>query len=60
MGCDIALIQIDEEKLPVITKGNSKDVKPGDPVIIIGNPMPKQVTNLPMAFSHSVTAGVIA
>ncbi len=59
-NCDIALIQIDEEKLPVAVIGNSKNVQAGDSIIVIGNPMPKQIANPLTAFSHSVTWGIIA
>jgi len=60
LTCDVALIKIDERKLPSVNFGNPRNVRAGDPIIIIGNPMPKQVTSPPFSFSHSVACGVIA
>lgn len=48
---DIALIKIDEKDLPTLTFGNSDDVKVGQWVLAVGNPM-----NL----TSTVTAGIVS
>ena len=48
---DLALIKIDADKLPVLPYGNSDDVKVGQWVLAVGNPM-----NL----TSTVTAGIVS
>lgn len=48
---DIAVIKIEERKLPAITFGNSDDVKVGEWVLAVGNPFNLEST---------VTAGIIS
>lgn len=49
---DLAVIKIDvEQKLKTIPLGDSKEIRPGDWVIAIGNPF---------GFEHTVTTGVIS
>lgn len=48
---DLALIKIDAKDLPVLTYGNSDDVKVGQWVLAVGNPM-----NL----TSTVTAGIVS
>ncbi len=50
-GTDIALIRIDEKKLPYITFGNSDKVRIGEWVLAVGNPF-----NL----TSTVTAGIVS
>ena len=48
---DIALLKIDEKELPMITFGNSDDLKVGEWVLAVGNPF-----NL----TSTVTAGIVS
>lgn len=48
---DVAVIQIQAEKLPVVAVGNSDVVQPGEWVIAIGNPL---------GLDNTVTAGIIS
>ncbi|TAJ12715.1 Do family serine endopeptidase [Marinilabiliaceae bacterium JC017] len=48
---DIALLKIDEEKLPYLTYGDSDDLKVGEWVLAVGNPF-----NL----TSTVTAGIVS
>lgn len=48
---DIALLRIEADTLPLLVLGDSDDVRVGDPVIAIGNPLD---------YEHSVTAGIIS
>ena len=48
---DLALVKVDEDKLPFLTFGNSDDVKIGEWVLAVGNPF-----NL----NSTVTAGIIS
>ena len=48
---DIALIKVDEKKLPAISFGNSDDMKVGEWVLAVGNPF-----NL----TSTVTAGIVS
>lgn len=51
---DLAILQIPEPehgKLPVLVFGNSDGVRPGDRVVVIGNPM---------GFDQTVTSGIVS
>jgi serine protease Do len=48
---DIALLKIEAGALPVLALGDSDDLRVGDAVIAIGNPLD---------YEHSVTAGIIS
>jgi serine protease Do len=48
---DIALLKITATNLPVVSVGDSKNVKPGQWVVAIGSPF---------GFDHSVTAGIVS
>lgn len=48
---DIALLKIEAENLSTLALGNSDEVRVGDPVIAIGNPL---------EYEHSVTAGIVS
>lgn len=48
---DLALLKIEGENLPVLSFGDSDEMRVGDPVIAIGNPL---------EYEHSVTAGIIS
>ena len=48
---DIALLKIEADQLAVLSLGDSDEVRVGDPVIAIGNPLD---------YEHSVTAGIIS
>jgi serine protease Do len=48
---DVAVLKIDARNLPVVTIGNSKDLRPGEWVIAIGSPF---------GFDNTVTAGVVS
>jgi Do/DeqQ family serine protease len=48
---DLALIKVDAEELPVIPLGNSDQLRVGDWVCAIGNPL---------TFDHTVTVGVVS
>jgi Do/DeqQ family serine protease len=48
---DLALLKIEDENLPFIEMGNSDDIKIGEWVIAIGNPL---------EFSSTVTAGIVS
>ena len=48
---DVAVLKIDARNLPVVTLGNSKDLRPGEWVIAIGSPF---------GFENTVTAGVVS
>lgn len=48
---DLALIKIDEQKLPFISFGNSDSVKVGEWVLAVGNPF---------NFTSTVTAGIVS
>lgn len=48
---DIAVIKIDAENLPVASVGNSDDVKVGEWVLAIGNPL---------GLNNTVTAGIVS
>ncbi|WP_084424697.1 S1C family serine protease [Caloramator sp. ALD01] len=50
---DLAIVKIDEGNLNVARLGDSKNVKIGEPVIAIGNP-------LGLTFQRTVTAGIIS
>lgn len=51
---DLAVIQVDASKIKTVAEfGNSSSLKPGEPVLAIGNPLGLQ-------FSGSVTQGVIS
>ena len=41
---DLALVRIDARALPVLTLGNSEAMRPGDPIVAIGNPMGLEAT----------------
>ena len=48
---DLALLKIDEDRLPIIEIGNSGDLEAGQWVVAIGSPF---------GFEHSVTAGIVS
>ncbi len=48
---DLALLKIDATNLNVLTLGDSDEVRVGDPVIAIGNPL---------EYEHSATAGIVS
>ena len=50
---DIAIIKIDADGLPAVSLGNSDDVRIGEWVLAIGNPLGE-------AFSFTVTAGIVS
>ncbi|WP_079506001.1 S1C family serine protease [Mesobacillus jeotgali] len=51
---DLAVLEVPAEKIKVVAEfGNSEKLKPGEPVIAIGNP-------LGLTFSGSVTQGIIS
>lgn len=51
---DLAVLEVPAEKIKVVAEfGNSDNLKPGEPVIAIGNP-------LGLTFSGSVTQGIIS
>ena len=50
---DIAVIKIDADDLPAVSLGNSDDVRIGEWVLAIGNPLGE-------AFSFTVTAGIVS
>ena len=48
---DIAVIKVEAGNLPYAVLGNSKDLRPGEWVVAIGNPH---------GFEHTVTAGIVS
>jgi len=50
---DVAIIKIDADDLPTATLGNSDDVRIGEWVLAVGNPLGE-------AFSFTVTAGIVS
>jgi len=50
---DVAVIKIDAQDLPTATLGNSDDVRIGEWVLAVGNPLGE-------AFSFTVTAGIVS
>lgn len=50
---DIGIIKIDAQDLPIATLGNSDDVRIGEWVLAVGNPLGE-------AFSFTVTAGIVS
>jgi serine protease Do len=48
---DLALLKIEAEELTVLRLGDSDQLRVGDPVVAIGNPL---------EYEHSVTAGIIS
>jgi hypothetical protein len=48
---DLAILQIGGFKLPVVQMGDSTSVRPGEKLIVIGNPL---------GFDHTVTAGIVS
>ena len=48
---DLALLKIDADDLPVVTFGDSDEVRVGDPVIAVGNPF---------GLGGTVTAGIVS
>jgi serine protease Do len=50
---DVAIIKIDAQDLPTATLGNSDDVRIGEWVLAVGNPLGE-------AFSFTVTAGIVS
>ncbi|MBS2007744.1 MAG: trypsin-like peptidase domain-containing protein [Cyanobacteria bacterium SZAS TMP-1] len=48
---DLAVVKIDAQKLPAIKLGSSADLKPGEFVVAIGDPL---------SFDHTVTFGIIS
>jgi len=50
---DVAVIKIDADDLPAVSLGNSDDVRIGEWVLAIGNPLGE-------AFSFTVTAGIVS
>lgn len=57
---DAALLKIDAKtQLSSVRMGNPRQVRPGDPIIIIGNPLPQELGLPPKSFKPSVACGVI-
>lgn len=50
---DLAVLKIDARNLPTLTLGNSDDIRVGQSVVAVGNPLSLQ-------FERSVTAGIIS
>jgi serine protease Do len=48
---DVAVLKIEAKSLPVVTLGNTKDLRPGEWVLAIGSPF---------GFENTVTAGVVS
>lgn len=48
---DLAVLQVDLKHLPVVPIGSTKDLRPGDLVLAIGNPY---------GFDQTVTAGIVS
>lgn len=48
---DVALLKVDESRLPAVRLGESATLKPGQWVVAIGSPF---------GFDHSVTAGIVS
>ncbi|ROZ64102.1 DegQ family serine endoprotease [Ramlibacter sp. WS9] len=48
---DVAVLKIEARNLPVVTLGNTKDLRPGEWVLAIGSPF---------GFENTVTAGVVS
>jgi serine protease Do len=48
---DVAVLKIEARNLPVVTLGNTKDLRPGEWVLAIGSPF---------GFDNTVTAGVVS
>jgi len=48
---DVAVLKIEARNLPVVTLGNSKELRPGEWVLAIGSPF---------GFENTVTAGVVS
>jgi serine protease Do len=48
---DVAVLKVEGKGLPVLTLGDSRDIKPGQWVLAIGSPF---------GFDHSVTAGIVS
>jgi serine protease Do len=48
---DVAVLKIEARNLPVVTVGNTKDLRPGEWVLAIGSPF---------GFENTVTAGVVS
>ncbi len=48
---DVALLKVDEARLPALALGQSSSLKPGQWVVAIGSPF---------GFDHSVTAGIVS
>jgi len=48
---DVALLKVDQSRLPAVQLGTSKALKPGQWVVAIGSPF---------GFDHSVTAGIVS
>jgi len=48
---DVAVLKIEARNLPVVTVGNTKDLRPGEWVLAIGSPF---------GFDNTVTAGVVS
>ena len=48
---DVALLKVDESRLPAVRLGDSGTLKPGQWVVAIGSPF---------GFDHSVTAGIVS
>jgi putative serine protease PepD len=49
---DIAILEVNKKGLPSLTLGNSDNLKPGQPVVAIGNPLGR--------LSSTVTSGIIS
>lgn len=57
---DISLLKINSQGFfPSLKIGDPHKVRAGDQIIIIGNPLPKEVNMPPRAFKHSVSCGII-
>jgi len=59
-NADVSLLKITpQESLTSIKIGDSEKVRAGEPIIIMGNPLPNQLNIPTQVFKHSVTCGVI-
>lgn len=57
---DVCLLKIDAKtQLFSVKIGESRKVRPGDPIITIGNPLPQELGLGPKSFKPSVACGVI-